>query len=736
MIESKEALRELLHDEEFVRLGSDRYYILATSSYADDRTKVLNFGDTFAIFDRWGDNKQLGQGVQGIYHEGTRFISDTEFRINGYRPLLLSSNIKIENEIFSIDLTNPRIELDEGRILEKGVIHIGRSKFLQEGACYESIVLYNHDIRSHVLETSFFFRSDFRDIFEVRGMKREKRGTILPPETNAEGHLKLAYEGLDGISRTAWIRFETHMEWVEGSSVIFPVRLEPGERVEIRYAIHLQVGDNVVVPDPYSVALDKVMVGLQEGKKSIAAIDTDNEQFSNWLDRSKFDLLSVLRQTEHGPYPYAGVPWYNTPFGRDGIITALETLWIAPQIGKGVLSFLAANQATAHDPFRDAEPGKILHEARGGEMAELNEVPFKQYYGTIDATPLFISLAGNYYKRTADLDTIRSIWPNVMLALDWIEKYGDIDGDGFVEYKQKMESGLLNQGWKDSHDCISHEDGRLAEPSIALCEVQGYVYDAYRQAAYLAEALGDNTRAHTLESKAETLKTHFNEVFWDEPMQMYVLALDGQKKPCRVKTSNAGQCLFTGIVPPDRAARMVKALMQPDMFSGWGLRTLSSEARRYNPMSYHNGSVWPHDTALVAAGMARYGYMKECMQLMEGLYNACLFIDLQRLPELFCGFPFRYGEAPTSYPVACVPQAWSVAAVFLLLQSCLQITVDAPQKKLIFNNPLLPDYLKQVTLRNLKVPGGVFEVEFARHRRDVGINTICKPEGWQVVIYQ
>lgn len=735
MIESKDALRELLHDEEFVRLESDRYYILATSSYADDRTKVLNVGDTFAIFDRWGDNKQIGQGVQGIYHEGTRFICDTEFRINGYRPLLLSSNIKIENEIFSIDLTNPRIELEENRVLEKGVIHIGRSKFLREGACYESVVLHNHDINTHVLETSFFFRSDFRDIFEVRGMKRDKRGIILPPQIDNHGHLKLAYEGLDGIKRTAWVQFESETEWVEGSSVIFPVRLDPGERVEIRYAILLQVGDQPVIFDPYSTALEKVLDDLKEGKKNITSIETDNEQFSNWIDRSKFDLLSLLRNTEHGPYPYAGVPWYNTAFGRDGIITALESLWIAPQIGKGVLKFLAANQATTSDPFRDAEPGKILHEARGGEMAELNEVPFKQYYGTIDATPLFISLAGSYYKRTGDITTIRSIWSNILSAINWIETYGDIDGDGFVEYKQKMESGLLNQGWKDSHDSVSHEDGRLAEPSIALCEVQGYVYDAYRQAAYLATALGQHEEARTFDNKAEILKTRFNEVFWDEPMQMYVLALDGGKNPCRVKTSNAGHCLFSGIVPKERAGKMVKALMQPDMFSGWGIRTLSSEALRYNPMSYHNGSVWPHDTALVAAGMAQYGFVKESMQLVQGLFNACLFLDLQRLPELFCGFAFRHGEAPTSYPVACVPQAWSVASVFILLQACLQITIDVPQKKLIFNNPHLPESLKQLTLRNLTVPGGVFEIECARHRRDVGINTISKPEGWQVIVY-
>lgn len=724
-------------EETLLKLESDKYYILATSSYADDQTKVLNFGDTFAIFDRWGDTKQIGAGLQGVYHQGTRFISDLEFRIQGYRPMLLSSNVKTENEILSIDLTNPRIELDNGLHIEKGLIHIARTKFLQEGICYESIILQNYDVKACSFQISLLFKSDFRDIFEVRGMQRENSGEIFSPEKTTEGYLKLTYTGLDNIKRTTWVRFESGTEWTEGNNVIYPVRLDPGERIEIRYNIQFQIGDNDIAPDTHLEAFNKIRISLDESKNKIASLSTNNEEFTNWIDRSKFDLVSLLKHTRYGVYPYAGVPWYNTPFGRDGIITAMETLWIAPDIAKGVLLFLAANQAKIKDPFRDAEPGKILHEARGGEMANLNEIPFKQYYGTIDATPLFISLAGQYYKRTGDKSTIQSIWENIKLALAWIEGYGDVDGDGFVEYEQKLESGLFNQGWKDSHDCISHEDGVLAEPSIALCEVQGYVYDAYLQAAYLAEAIGghpDMTRA--LRLKAQKLKKNFNDVFWDKKLQSFVLALDNQKRPCRVKTSNAGQCLFTGIASKQHAVKLVKTLMQPDMFTGWGVRTLSSEAVRYNPMSYHNGSVWPHDTALVAAGMARYGYTAESMKLMDGLFNACSFIDLQRLPELFCGFPFRGGEAPTSYPVACVPQAWSVGAVFLLIQSCLQIAIDTPNRKVIFNNPKLPDYLGKIDIRNLKVPDGVFDLELSRHERDVGINIITKPSDWQLVVYK
>lgn len=723
---------ELLLKEE-----NDRYYILASSSYADDQTRVLNFGDTFAIFDRWGDAKQLGAGAQGIYHEGTRFLSELEFRLNGHRPVLLSSAVKNENEIFSIDLTNPTMHLDNGLVVEKGVIHIGRNKFLQEGICYETITLHNFDVRPQNMYASFAFRSDFSDIFEVRGMVRKRRGEVLPEEVSKDGHLKLSYIGLDDIIRTTWIHFEHGREWIEGSSIVYPIRLEPGAHLEIRYTMQFQVGgDHDVAPENQREAFRKIRDARDQGKERMAHIECSNEEFTDWIDRSKFDLISLLRHTPHGFYPYAGVPWYNTPFGRDGIITAMESLWIAPDIARGVLLFLAANQARELDPFRDAEPGKILHEARGGEMASLNEVPFKQYYGTIDATPLFISLAGQYYKRTGDKDTIRLIWENINLALNWIHEYGDIDKDGFVEYQQKEASGLFNQGWKDSHDCISHEDGTIAQPSIALCEVQGYVYDAYLQVAYLGEVMGEPDKSRKYKKEAKLLKKRFNDVFWDAGLNCYVLALDHEKNPCRVKTSNAGQCLFTGIVSEARAQKLVDTLMQSDMFTGWGIRTLSSTAARYNPMSYHNGSVWPHDSAMVAFGMARYGFVKQCLQIMSGLFHACLYIDLKRLPELFCGFPSRHGEAPTSYPVACVPQAWSVAAVFLLLQACLQITIDAPNKQIVFRDPQLPDYLDKVSLKNLPVPDGTFEFEFQRHQFNVGIQTISKPYDWKVIVYK
>ncbi|SMO46810.1 amylo-alpha-1,6-glucosidase [Solitalea koreensis] len=715
----------------------NKFYVSANSTYADDRTRVLNHIDTFGIFDRWGDIKQLGEEIQGIYHEGTRYISDIEFRINNSRPLLLSSAIKEQNEILSVDLTNQLIEFSEKEnkpLIPKGILHIRRRKFVRNGACYGLIEFENYGTEKYDFDASIYFQADFKDIFEVRGIKRARRGEIFEIKHLTDKSISIKYKGLDNIVReTEIILDQKPDDWEHQTKGVFHLSLEPHAGFVLEYSLHFKIGNHSSKNMTFAGAKNQIVKELTQSNGLFARVYTANEQFNHWINRSQADLLSLLAKTPHGLYPYAGVPWYNTAFGRDGIITALETLWIAPTIAKDVLQFLAKNQAVKLNAFQDAEPGKILHETRGGELVECNEIPFKQYYGSVDSTPLFLVLCGAYYQRTADLKFIKQLWPYIELALEWMDKYGDINKDGFVEYQHKSVNGLFNQGWKDSHDSISDEIGNIAEPPIALCEVQGYIYDAKNKISQLAEVLGKKELAERLHTEAEQLKIKFNKLFWDEKLNSYVLAIDGNKNSCRVLSSNAGHCLFSGIADSDKAAKLVKTLLGENMFSGWGIRTLASNEVRYNPMSYHNGSVWPHDVAIIASGFSKYGFREEAMQLTGALFDASLFIDLQRLPELFCGFEKRKGEGPTAYPVACSPQAWSVGAVFLLLEACLHMEIDAVHKMMTFKSPILPNYLDSIVIDDLILGDNEHtSFEIHRYKGHTVINVKDKPVNWKI----
>jgi glycogen debranching enzyme len=455
-------------------------------------------------------------------------------------------------------------------------------------------------------------------------------------------------------------------------------------------------------------------------------MQTSNPLVNLWLDRSASDLIMLTSQLPTGPYPYAGVPWYSTTFGRDGIITALQCLWIDPSLARGVLAFLAATQAMQLDAERDAEPGKILHEARKSEMANTREIPFGRYYGTVDATPLFLVLAAAYYRRTGDLAFLRGIWPNILLALAWIDKYGDCDGDGFVEYAKRSKEGLVQQGWKDSHDSIFHADGTMAEAPIALAEVQGYVYLAKRSVAKLAHALGEDPLGESLAQQAQALRERFQRDFWCEELGTYAIALDGQKKRCAVLSSNAGQALWSGIASPEQASRVIDGLMAPEFFTGWGIRTIAEGQPHYNPMSYHNGSVWPHDNSLIAAGMSRYGRNEDAMRLFSSLFDASLHFELHRLPELFCGFARRGGAGPTLYPVACSPQAWAAATPFMMLQACLGLDIDVHNREICLHTPRLPPFIDWLRITRLGAPGPSCDLLLQRYERNVGVEVVRK----------
>jgi glycogen debranching enzyme len=445
-----------------------------------------------------------------------------------------------------------------------------------------------------------------------------------------------------------------------------------------------------------------------------------------WLDRSIADLSMLTSILPTGPFPYAGVPWYSTTFGRDGIITALECLWVDPSLACGVLKFLAATQATTVDPQNDAEPGKILHEARHSEMALTHEIPFGRYYGSVDSTPLFVILAAAYWRRTGDTMLVHDIWPNIEAALEWIDRWGDADGDGFVEYARRSDEGLVQQGWKDSHDSVFHADGRMADAPIALCEVQGYVYDAKLAAATLARVVGNPALALALETQARQLRERFQAAFWCEEIGTYAIALDGAKRQCKVASSNAGQTLWSGIASPEHANRIVDGLMADDFFSGWGIRTIRAGSARYNPMSYHNGSVWPHDNALIAIGMARYGRNEAAMQLLTSMFDASLHFSGHRLPELFCGFARRSGAGPTLYPVACSPQAWAAAAIFGMLQACLGLDIDAARCEISLRTPRLPSFIDWIRITRLGAPAPDADLLLQRYERNVGIEVVRK----------
>jgi glycogen debranching enzyme len=699
------------------------FSVAATVSLQERRYRTIKSGDTFGVFDNGGDMLSLLGGTDGLYHRDTRHLSRFDLMLGGARPLLLSATLGADNVMLTSDLSNASTaDLGSGPV-DQGVVHIQRSLFLGKAALHQRLVIRNFAFTRMRVRLDLRFEADFADLFEVRGMHRERRGERLPPAMT-ENSVTLGYRGLDGLVRSTRLAFQPAPQAFTANSAVFDLELEPHGRTTI--FVEVDCTPQTSLPHGPREAFLAAFVQTKRQLRAIAArsavISSRNEEFDEAVKRSAHDLRMLITEKPTGPYPYAGIPWFSTAFGRDALITALLQLALDPALAAGVLRYLAQEQATTTDPASEAEPGKILHEMRGGEMAALREVPFRRYYGSVDSTPLFVMLAGAYLDRTADLPTLRALWPHIELALGWIDRRAD--ANGFVTYERSTEDGLANQGWKDSYDSISHTDGSLARGAIALCEVQGYVYAARRAGAAIATALGHPDRAALLLARAEALREAFEARFWCERIGSYALALDGEGRRCEVRSSNAGHLLLTGIASPDRARRVVDGLMGSGFFTGWGIRTLAADEARYNPMSYHNGSVWPHDNALIALGMAREGFRAETARLFEGMNAASNAMDLRRLPELFCGFHRRPGQGPTSYPVACTPQAWAAASIPAFVQACLGLTFEPATRTIRFDRPELPAFLDRLTLTNLTLGDACVSVLIRRSAGELSVSVL------------
>lgn len=675
------------------------------------RQFALKHEDCFVVADAHGDIRGMGDG---LFINDTRVLSLFRLKVAGHQPSLLGASLSQDNILFTANLSN-RGHAADG--VPHGVIHIERSRFLWHERLYERVTVTNYWGRSLTVPLRFEFAADFRDMFEVRGSTRSRRGVSRDAE--AAGHsVRFRYEGLDGLVRESAIAFSDAPVALTYESADFAFEVAP----RARRSVFVEIGAEPAEPsrERFRAAAARARYAMRSKRRLGATVQSSGRVFNDWLVRARSDIALLTTDLETGPYPYAGIPWFSTAFGRDGVISALQMLWLDPSLARGVLTFLARHQATETAPFSDSEPGKIMHETRKGEMAALRELPFGRYYGGVDTTPLYIYLATAYAQRMGDTEFVDALWPSLLAATAWIEAVAARSPDGFVTYQRAAGTGLSNQGWKDSHDSVFHADGRIPAGPIALVEVQGYVFAALKGMAELARQRGEEELAEGWSERAETLRASVEARFWMEDAGYYCIAIDGNGDQCAVRASNAGHLLFVGLPGPERAARVAEQLLSGHFYSGWGIRTLADDELLFNPMSYHNGSIWPHDTAICGAGLARYGGRDAVVRLTSSMFEAAVQFQM-RLPELFCGFVRSPGEAPVAYPVACLPQAWSAGAPFMMLQACLGLRVDGWAGEIIVDRPRLPIGIDSLTVRRLSVGQVAADVHFRR----VGDRVAC-----------
>ena len=715
----------------------DEYYILASSLASGRRKHVLAHGDTFAVIDQSGDVPATLEEELGLFYRGTRHLSAFELLVGGVPPFFLSVRVTPDGVRSIANLTNGDLDVD-GAAVPRSTVSIRRTTLVSGSAMLVRFVLHSFSAAPLRLHFELRLAADFRDVFEVRGVHRARSGEREPPRVDG-GALVFAYRGLDGVRRvTRCTVAGAEARW-NGSRAFLDVGFAPREEHTLDVQVDcMQDAAGARTPITFAEATAARGRDHRAWEDERAAFQAADDGFASVLAQAMTDVFMLTAPAEPGTwhdvdrYVYAGIPWYATVFGRDGLITARQVLAFAPGLARSVLRVLAALQGKEENDARDEQPGKIVHEARYGEMAATGEVPFGRYYGSVDATPLFCMLLADYARATGDLALARELWPNALAALDWIARYGDRDGDGYVEYQRMSEHGLVNQGWKDSGDAIFHRDGSLAEPPIALVEVQGYWYAALQGMADVADALGE-PGGDSWRRDAAALRDRINADFWVAGEDTYALALDRGKQPCVVVASNAGHLLYCGVPDEPRAERLAARLLRTDLFCGWGIRTLASGQARYNPMSYHNGSIWPHDNSLIAAGLRRYGRVEGVLQVLSALVEAALQFEDRRLPELFCGFGRRRDAAPVPYPVACRPQAWAAGSVFLLLEAALGLEVDGVHGRVVFRQPQLPAWLAWLELRNVRVGTARLDVNMQRGKYGASLEIVRKHGDVEIV---
>jgi glycogen debranching enzyme len=678
-------------------------------------------GKTFLSTTVAGDIMPPGAPDVGFFHDDTRFLSRLELRVDGYRTVVLSSSTE-QTFASQIELTTGKSTMRETYEIPENTVHIRREQLLSSETLFDNFSFENFNFHELELSIELAYEADFMDVFQVRGVARQKLGRYFQPIVGKDS-IVFHYCGLDRVSRETVIHLSPEPDSVDGTTARWKLRLPPFRRFQLQTTIvpHVEGKRSRSVQPDFAQQLRLRREALAEWASRSTGFNSNNGIFSQMIETCKGDFHALQIPEAKERVIAAGIPWFATMFGRDSIIAAYQSLMLNPQLAVETLRVLAMHQGKEKNDWRDEEPGKILHEYREGEMTRAGEMPFGPYYGSVDATPLWLILLSETFNWTADEQLVKDMLPHAYRALEWIDLHGDLDGDGFVEYQRRSHKGLANQGWKDSWDAIMHSDGEVAKTPIALCEVQGYVYEAKFRMASLLRSFGDTKTADRLKKEAAEMAKRFEKAFWMPKLGFYAMALDRDKRQTQVISSNPGQLLFTRMLPQERARTITQRFMRDDMFSGWGWRTMSRDERVFNPLSYHRGSVWPHDNSLIAHGMSLYEFREPANQLFSALFQAALKFRDYRLPELFCGIERREHDDPVQYPVSCSPQAWASGTVFLLLMSVLGIRPSAPRKEINIVNPSLPDFLDHLSIRNMRVGNSRIGLDFNRH----GDRTFC-----------